>query len=119
MENPASYYMNLINVFIKHYNTCNGTKINMFHGIDIFEDTNDMMEEFYEHINDYKESDDDNKQLFSPDEITVDDFEQLFGLTVNDNIICICSLMIPILEYIVKEIDWVKINWKIIPLKMN
>lgn len=118
MENPA-YYMNLINVFVKYYNTSNKTNINMFHGLNTLEDTNDMMEEFYEHMYDYKESDDDGKQLFTLDEVVVDDFEQLFGLKVNDNIICVCGLIIPILEYIVKEIDWVETNWKIIPLKMN
>lgn len=119
MEQNISYYTNLLNIFIKHYNQCNNTNINMFHNIDTIDDTNDMMEEFYEHLTDYKQCDEEYKQIFSPQEAPIDNFEQLFGLKINGKMFCVCALMIPILEYIAKDIDWVKTNWNIIPIKME
>ena len=118
MENTG-YYINLINAFVKHYNMCNETNKHMFHDIDEIDGTNDLLEEFYEHLGQFKESEEEDKKLFSPNDINPDSFEQLFGLSVNGKVICVCCLLIPLLDYIVKEIDIVKTQWKIIPLKIT
>ena len=119
MEDKVAYYMNILNIFIKHYNRCNETNINMFTGVDTLDGTNDMMEEFYEHLTEFKESGEDDKRLYAYEDIDADDFEQLYGLGVNGNLICVCRILIPIIEYISKEVDWVQVKWQIIPLKMN
>jgi predicted GNAT family N-acyltransferase len=93
--------------------------MHMFSGINTIDVTNDIMEEFYEHLTEYKECDDDDKRLYAYDEIDADDFEQLFGLKVDGNLICVCRILIPIIEHIAKEIDLVQTNWQIVPLKIN
>lgn len=115
----ANYYLNLLNVFIMHYNTLNNTNIHMFFGINEIHETNDILEEFYEHLAEYKRCDEDDKKLHAIDRVELDDYEQLFGLQVNGQIICVCGILIPIIEYIVKEIDWTQGLWQIIPLKFN
>lgn len=116
MDSETSYYTNILNIFIKHYNTFNKTNINMFTGLDKYEDTNDMMEEFIDHLTQFKESDDDEKRLYNMNEIQKENFEQLFSLRINENIVCVCGILFPILNYIATEIDWINVDWKIIPI---
>ena len=120
MEQPnISYYVNLINIFVKHYNNSNERKIHMFENIEKMDDTNDMMEEFFEHINELKENDIEDRRLRPYDDIDIETTERLFGLKINNKIVCVCKLMIPIMEYIAKDIDWVKTDWQIVPLIMK
>lgn len=118
MDN-ISHYVNIMNIFVKHYNVTNDCNINMFHGVETLDDTNDMMEEFFEHITQSKECTPMERELFSCDEIKIHEFEQLFELKINDTPICACSVLLPLLEYIAKSIDWVKTDWKIVPLKID
>ena len=118
-NNPESYYTNLLNIFIKHFNDCSDNKINLFHGIEMDDNTNEIMEEFFEHINQFKEATEYDKKIFAPDEIIVDEYEQLFELRIDGCCICYCAIIIPLMDYVAREIDWVKTNWKIIPIKMS
>ena len=119
MCDTGSYYMTLLNIFIKHYNQTNGTHIHMFDGIENITDTNEIMEEFADHTHQFSECDIYSKSLYSPTDVNFDDFEQLFGLRVNDNIVCVCEIMLPILMFIAKEMDWVNADWRIVPLNMK
>jgi hypothetical protein len=83
------------------------------------EETNEIMEELAEHANQYKTYPQECRKIYSPTEINFDDFEQLFGLMINDNIICVCEIMMPLLQYITEEIDWVNVKWQIIPIKVE
>lgn len=114
-----SYYVNILNIFMKHVNMYREKTTHMFDNVKTDDDTNDIMEEFYEHINQFKESDENIRRIYAYDEINVEDFEQLFVLKVDDKIICACELLFPLLDYIAKEIDWVQCKWKIIPIKMD
>lgn len=118
-DNSHSFYLTMLNIFIKHYNDTNGTNVHMFQNIDNMDDTNEIMEEFMDHIAQFNQSSNDDKQLYNPTDIEVDDFEQLFGLKINDNIVCACILMIPLLIFVSHELDWVKTDWKIIPLSIH
>lgn len=114
-----AYYTDLLNVYIKHYNEHNNTTYNLFQNIENDGDTNDIMEEFYEHMNDFKKSLEYDKKLYTQESINVDEFDTLFGLEINGRIVCVCKILFPILMYIVSDIRWTEVNWKIIPLKYN
>jgi len=118
-NNSEAYYVNLLNIFIKHYNNYGDKSINMFHGIETDENTNDMMEEFFEHITQFKEANEYEKQMLAPDNVVIDDYEQLFELRVDSGSVCFCSVMFPLLDYVAREIDWVQCDWKIIPIKLE
>jgi hypothetical protein len=115
-EDDSEFFMSLINIFIKYYNTANGTTSNLFSDIEYYEDSNDIIDEFLLHIDEFKSSSDLDRKLYSIQEINTEDFDQLFGLRVNDNIICCCVLLIPILQYIAKDVDWKHVEWKIVSL---
>lgn len=114
MNTEESYMANILNIYMKYYNSTNKTNLNMFHSIKTDDETNDTMDEFMEHIKQFYESDDYSKQLISIDDIDVDSYEQLFGLKIDNQIICVCEILYPILDYIAKNVDWVKVNWVIV-----
>jgi len=91
----------------------------MFDGIENITDTNNIMEEFEDHITQFTENDNESNMLYCPTEINVDEFEQLFGLKINDNVVCVCVSMMPIIMYIAKEMDWTVVDWKIIPINIK
>jgi len=114
-----SVLTDIINIFVKHYNNTNDTHINMFSGLDSICDTNAIMEELLEHIEQYKNSPPECYRLFGFDEIDINDYEQLFGIIIDDNMLCVCELMIPLLKYIAQNIDWNNTDWKIIPIAIK
>jgi hypothetical protein len=107
--------MNILNIFVKHYNTAHNTAINLFHGIDAVTDTNEIMEELMDHIAQYKQADVDEQKMYAPD-ISLAHCEVYYGLFVNQTLICICPLLYPLLEYIDQNIDWVEVAWQITQL---
>lgn len=111
------YYTDLINIYIMAYNRQHGTNTNLFNKIENYEDTNDIMEEFYEHLNMFKTSDENMKKIYSPQEFPFETIEELYGLKIEDNIVCICQLLIPLLNYVVENIDWKKEDWIIVTAK--
>jgi hypothetical protein len=114
MDFDSAYFENILNIFIKYYNLENATSINMFTGINEYEETNEIMEEFMDHLMEYKENDENIKKLMNINEINIEDYEKLYGLQIDENIICVCEIFFPIIIYIAKNIDWKNINWKII-----
>jgi hypothetical protein len=107
-------YTDILNVFIKYYNTINGTSNNLFSNIGTYEDTNDMMEELFDHVSMFNESDEETKKLYNLSSIILDEYDHLYGLKIDEKIICVCELLFPILVYVVREIDWTQVPWKII-----
>ena len=114
MSTEEIYLTNILNIYMKYYNSDKDTKLNMFHSIKTDDETNDTMDEFMEHLKQFYESDNFTKQLMNVEEVDVDSYEQLFGLKINNKIVCVCEILYPILDYIAKNVDWVKVNWKII-----
>ncbi len=117
MDGNPAHYVNILNIFIKYFNHGKKQKRHLFHGIETDDQTNDIMNEFMMHITEYKESDEDGRTMYRYNEIDRDDYEQLYGLIVRGELICVCGLLIPILDYIAKEIDWVQEKWKIISIQ--
>jgi hypothetical protein len=116
MDFKAKYIENILNIFVKYYNSANGTNINMFNGINEYEGTNEIMEEFMDCLQEFKESDENIKRLLNISEIHIEEYERLYGLRINENIVCVCEIVFPIINYISKEIDWANVDWKIIPI---
>lgn len=113
----AEYYTSLINIYIKHYNVSHNTKKTLFDALEMYDDCNEIMDTFFEHIQEFKESDESDKKIYSVQEVIVENFEQLYGLKINDDIVCVCGLLIPILDYVARKIDWTKVDWKIISMR--
>jgi hypothetical protein len=99
---------------MKYYNSDKESKINMFHSIQTNDETNDAMEDFMIHLKQFNESDEYTKKLLNVNDIEIESYDQIFGLKINNTIICVCEILFPILDYIAKNIDWVKIDWKIV-----
>ena len=110
------YYVKLMNIFIKHYNTINHININMFDGIKEYEDTNNIMEEFMAHIDEFKTSDENTKKIYGIKEINIENFDQLYGLMIDDDVICVCEILIPLIKHIADNLNFVEVNWKIKPM---
>jgi hypothetical protein len=91
----------------------------MFDGIEEMCDTNEIMEELLEHIEQYKKSPPECYQLFGVDEVDIEGYEQLFGITIDGKMICVCEIMIPLLQYIALNMDWENVDWKIVPLAIE
>ena len=114
MDFDAKHIENILNIFVKYYNTTNGTNYNMFSGIDDYSGTNGIMEEFTDCLAEFRNCDDVNKKLLNVSEIHVEEYEELYGLKINENIVCACEIIFPLINYIAKEVDWVNVDWSII-----
>lgn len=114
------YYVDILNVFIMYYNKLHNTHYNMFNGIDKYEDTTAMMEEFYEHMYEYN-SQPELRELYSLDDERLEMNDDVYGLKQDDNIICVSGLLLPIFQYIIENIDWKnkEVNWNIISGKLQ
>jgi len=110
----SSHFTGILNIFIKYFNQREGTTQNLFEGIDLMEDSNDMMDEFFEHIDAFKQSSEITRRLYNPSEITISGFEELYALRVDDNIVCLSELLLPILNFMSEHIQWVDKNWQIV-----
>lgn len=110
-----NFYVNLINVFVRYYNIKNKTNKNLFSGINLYDkDTGDVIPEFNDAIQEYNESSDFEKKIFSPSEVCLEDFEQLYGLRVDDDIVCVCQTLFSLIRYVAMNIEWAKESWEII-----
>lgn len=109
-------YVDILNVFITHYNKINGSNYNMFVGIEIMNDSNPMMDEFFDVIDIYNECDEYSKKLFNINEINVKDYEELYILSVEGQMICACMTIIPILMHVVQHVDWHHKIWNIVKM---
>jgi hypothetical protein len=50
MSNEETYLTNILNIYMKYYNSDKDRKLHMFHSIQTEEETNDTMDEFMEHM---------------------------------------------------------------------
>ena len=100
----------------------------MLHGIDVKDEyaTNRSMEFIYEIIYKYNINLSNNSLLcdiYEPTQINKylknTDYEDLYGLSYNENIIKVSPTLFSIITYIAHHIDWKNenISWAIIPLK--
>jgi hypothetical protein len=102
---------NLLNIFVQYYKkTFPDNKLNhFFDNIVQYDDTNKMMEHFYECINDYKASS--YKESIDYDQNNIDSFEEGYILHVNDEKVKvsdnILSLLIDVINSFSSE------NWLI------
>lgn len=117
----SNFYTDLLNIYMKHYNKFNNTNKNMFDGIEEGNniETNDIMEELYDHIDDYMTMDDDYKKIYQAHEINLENFEQMFCLNMSDNTMYLCPIIIPLLIFLLENVNWLHEDWEIIPIKMS
>lgn len=108
--------LEIINVYIKYFNTYHNTNTNLFTNIDHNDltSTNVQLEKLYEHIYLYNNTEQIYRKIINPSEIDVKDIQDIYILIIDDHIISVCHLLFPLLEYVATKIDWKKINWKII-----
>lgn len=115
----ADYYTDILNVYVKYYNKFHNTNKNLFSDIDDYEGTNNMMEEFYEHLYQFSTSDEYEKSIKSISDVNPDEYDGLYALQINDEIVCVCSLLFPILDYIAQNVEWCTVNWDIMYAKIK
>ena len=115
----------ILNEFITYYKKVNNRfdNTNMFNNIDIKEETstNEIMEEFYSHIHEYitwKETRKDYIEIYSPKDIDDSDYEELYGILIDDELKIISPSMIAIIIKLI-ELKNIEIynNYQIISVK--
>ena len=72
------------------------------------------MEELMDHISLFNESDEETRELHDSHSVIVDEFDYLYGLKINNKIVCVCQILFPVLDYIAKRVDWIGTPWKIV-----
>lgn len=106
-------YEKVINIFLKYYNDTNGTNHNLFQGIDDMEGTNKIMDDFRDYLFEYNECSEDERQLYMPHEVDLDDFDEVFGLFINNELICISVIIFPMLLHLAKTVELDDNTWRI------
>jgi hypothetical protein len=121
--------IHFLNVFLCYYKQLfnKDSNVNMFHNVDNSEDlnsTNRCMEMLFDEMEKYKlrEENDElimlsNPEDLNPDEIKIDECDELYVLTINNKEDKICQTLLPLLMYISSMDEWEKINWCVNPLK--
>lgn len=107
------YYEKIINTYIKYYNYKNNTTYNFFDGVSDENDTNEIMEGFRDLLFEYNESSEDEKQLYKPYEVNLDEFEEIHGLFVGDDLVCICVILFPIIVHLADTVNLDDNTWRI------
>jgi hypothetical protein len=113
-EIDEEVYVSLINMFLIHYKRVNG--INEILKIDDIEDitkTNNIMEEFYYYIEEYKENEKKDNKMLEVYDLNIDLPDRIYCLTINGKPIKISETFISLLIYMLK-FDWSLMEWKII-----
>lgn len=114
-DDDLDVYTTMINVFIKYYNISHNTKGTLFDGICDENECNEIMDTFYEIITEFKESNDE-KKIYFPDEFSnIDNLGELYCLEVDYNIICVCELLFPLIQYVAMNFRCDD-NWSIRPI---
>ena len=129
VEEETSKYVDCINIcHIYFKNLFRKENENMFHDIDDTDDysTNREMEFIYETMYRYNINLANNSKLcdiYEPNKINEhlnrNEYDELYGLSFNNQIIKVCPSLFGIITYIAHNIDWKNndIIWAIIPLK--
>jgi len=113
--------LDLMNIFIIYFKKLFERKEsdNMFENIDFdnIESTNRCMEMFYEELLKFQSSTYEDKDcLYLPNEININNFNELYGLYI-DNKQKFCSRSLIIIIQYLTTLDWKNITWSIVPLK--
>lgn len=107
-DNYAQFMEDIMNAFIKNFNRINETNMNMFHGIGGEEDTNDIMEEFFGHLHDFKDENNDRK-IYTYSE----DCDITYVLIINGVKLYKCQIFMPLIKYVATKLDWRGLDWVI------
>lgn len=110
-------YVEMMNIFIQYFNRKNDTNYNLFYDIERFDETNDMIEEFREHINEYNDSSEFEKRLYNTSEADISNFEAVYVLIIDSSIKCFCTTLIPLIIFMLEYIDYEKCKWEITLVK--
>jgi hypothetical protein len=110
-------YVDMLNIFIQYFNKANGTDYHLFYDIERADETNDMIVEFREHIQEYSDSGDFEKRLYNPVEADISNFEAVYVLIVDGSIKCFCMTLLPIIIFMLEHVDYEKCNWDITLVK--
>ena len=118
-QDSSDKMLDILNVFLKYYNTTVKENSSMFDDIDFNkeESTNDKMEVFYDAMVKYKnyEKDDDIVAIYDLSDVDQNKCSILYCLKIDDRNYA-CQFLIPLLSYL-SDIDWKKKVWEIKKLK--
>lgn len=111
--------INLLNIYICYFKQLHTYKQSdhMFINVDPSKEdsTNKCMEQLYEEIYKFSQSADSDKDiLFAPNDIDIDASEELYILYIDSNPIYCSKYLIMILKYL-GTLDWMNINFTIVP----
>jgi hypothetical protein len=106
----------LLNIYQYYYNSLYKKNENMFHGINENNGTNRSLEIFYDLIFSFNKGDEEQNRICEPDENT-EDLNEIYGFTIDNEIVKVGGSMISLLVYINKNYDWCNKKWTIIIIK--
>lgn len=110
-------YEDVINIYVSYYNKRECTNNNMFFGIYDISESNPMIDEFFMHMDLFNESDEFAKRIYNPSEINTAEYDELYAVCVDDSVVCISELLIPIIKFIAVYVDWHKKKWNIVHIE--
>lgn len=119
--------LNFLNIYLWYFKHLFNQKksMHMFEGINYEKDdsTNRCLELLYEEVEKYKEAKDDITKitLYNPDEININNCQELYVLIINNEHKKVCQTLIPLIRYLATDETnkWTEMNWMIVPLKKN
>lgn len=122
IDDFEEFQFDLINTFILHYQKANKKdKLSLLDGVDASDSTatNHMMEMLYDAIFKYKtnkEAHSEMIKLYNNDEVNVKDYEEVYGLYIDDKLNKVSpslfSIIIHITEEMIENSRWHIINLK-------
>lgn len=118
---PSEKILKILNVYTIFYNNINGTNEHLFSGIDHEDNTstNSQLEKLYECMYEYRNCDPQKINLLDPHQLDINkikQYDELYGLKNNGNLIKVCQILFPILEYVATFLDYENDNWEIIEI---
>lgn len=121
-EIDASSYLDVFNVFLMYYKGVYNTEKHLFSDINPSKDssTNKAMELLYEYIIEYKENKGKDPKLidmYSIKTVDMNQFDELYGLTLKDELISVSPSIYTLFLYVSNTIDWQECKWKITKIK--
>lgn len=122
IECDASTYLDLFNVFLIYYKGVYNTEKHLLSDINPAQhsSTNRATEMLYGYIKEYEDNMKNGSHLvdiYNLKTIDMDKFEELYGLTLRDEIIGISPSIYSLFLYVSKTCDWQECKWKITQIK--
>lgn len=122
-DDELERYSKLLNFYQSFHNKYYKNNNNMFSDINKNTDTNDSLEHLYSIIEKYKRNKQKDERIVeiyeinNIDEINIDDFEELYSFSIDDQIEIASGDQLTIFYYIVDNFNWNKIKWTIKKIK--